>query len=228
MAVIKTAPIVATIRGPVGGVTFTRSRAGAVARARIKPCPSLSTAISQQRAFHSIKVDHWRRVLTNAQRLEWNAAAETVRWINKVGEEYTPSGYQLFMRQAQGRLDAPYTLPSTPVYPLKCPPPPLILTWNEVLDRIYINTPTNFLPPASGYLMRWYSPANPVTHYHVAGPWTYAGIWTFAKDLPFEQFIRIADWVRRPSRFYLRLRTLITRYTQSDPVVFAISLPPEP
>lgn len=228
MAIILTSSIVGEIRNKVGGVVFSRSRSGATVRACVKPTASHTAAISQQRAHHSIKAAFWRDGLTNAQRLVWNTAAETVQWTNHLGQEYTPTGFHLFIRQAQGRLDAPAGFPVAPVYPLKMPPPALVLTWNEADDRIYVNTPTNFLPPANGYFMRWYSPENPKTHYHVAGRWHYAGIWTFTQGVPFQQLIRIADWKTRPTRFYLRLRACLQRYTQSDPITLGISLPPEP
>lgn len=228
MAVIKTAPVVSSIRGSVGGVTFTRSRAGAVARARIKPCGSFTAPQMKQRAMHTQKIYAWRNRLSDANRLEWNTAAGTVRWINKIGEEYTPSGYQLFMRQAQDRHDHPFPAPLVPVYPLKCPQCPLILTWNEANDRIYIDTPTNLILPVDGWFLVWYSGPYLETHYHAPTSWTFKGIWIFLEGLPFQQWFTSYYYKTRPSRFFVKIRTTIGRWTMSDPQIFGFSVPPEP
>lgn len=228
MAIVKPAPIISDLRGSIGGVVFTRSRAGAVARRRVKPTPSSSAPLARHKAFHSIKVDHWRRVLTNAQRLEWNTTAETVRWTNRLGDQYTPSGYQLFMRQAHNMPDSPYPLPSVPPAVLKSPLPPLVLSWYEPTDVIFFNTQTNFIPGATVGLIYWQTSCLPPSHYYVHGPWTFIGTRTITQGLPFEYWAPLLEPIIRPCRVYFRFQAALLRHTQSDPIILGISVPPWP
>lgn len=228
MAIFTSSSIVSNIRGSIGGVVFTRSRAGAVARSRVKPTFAVTTALAQQRAIHSVKVAYWRDTLTNARRLVWNTAAANVRWVNALGEEYSPSGFQLFLRQAQQAPSLSTTFPLAPVYPLKTPQLPLLLSWDEPTDRVYLDTPTNVLPAANGYLSIWRTIALPPTYYHVSGPWLWRLTASYTAGNPISGFIFTGPYERRPARMYFRIRTATARFTRSDPYILGISIPPIP
>lgn len=228
MAIIRTAALLADIRGSVAGVTFTRSRAGAVARARRKPCEATTAVLSQQRALWSVKVDHWRRVLTNANRLQWNTIAGYARPKNKLGQEYTPTGFQLFMALTQPTPGDPHPFRAVPYPPYVTPAFPLILTWNEATNRIDVETSLNFVPPYDGYLHVWYSKSTPPSHYYFSGAWTWSHKRGYATGVPMDFRLINEPPAYRPCRMFAKIRTFRHWYTPSAAMIYSISIPPEP
>lgn len=95
---VKPGPLIADARGSIAGCTFTRARAGAVVRVRVKARDPSSNAQNLHRAQTSVLFNHWSQLLTNAERLAWNTlgAASTLR--NRLGDRYAPTGQQLFFR----------------------------------------------------------------------------------------------------------------------------------
>jgi len=228
MAIITPGVIVSDIRGSVGGATFTRSLAGNVIRARVRPTRNPTANQVRTTADHAIKVRHWRNELTDANRVLWNIAALSVQWRNSLGVQYAPSGFQLFMRQATPIPGSPFALPTVPPTLLKSPSLPLYLFWHEALDRIYLGSFAGSEPPADGYLTIWHSLAMPPTWYHHGGPSVYLGIRSFSSGVLFSAYFPSAVPAYRPCRLWFRVVTSLTRYTQSDPVTLSISIPPEP
>lgn len=86
---------VAEIRGSIGGTTFSRTRAGAIARNRTKPVNTPSAVRAAVRTVFGMVSKLWRD-LTDAQRTNWNTTAVSWPQVNKMGETYTPSGQALF------------------------------------------------------------------------------------------------------------------------------------
>lgn len=228
MALIRTSAIVGQIRNSVAGVTFTRCGAGAVVRSRVRPTRNPTQNQVRTTAIHSIKSAFWRTGLSEANRIEWNTAALAVRWTNALGDDYTPSGFQLFMRQSSPIPHQPAAFPTVPVQPLKTPSPPVYLWWNEANDHIYIRTWTNQPPPANGWLTIWHSKTLPPTWYHHGGPTIYTGIRTFTTGVMVNHPITSADPIFRPCRVWFRILASLTRYTQSQPLLLSISIPPAP
>lgn len=228
MAIFKSSAVVSDLRNSIGGSTFTRSIAGGVIRARVRPTHTATHLQNYARTNHTIKIRHWRVVLTDANRLAWNTKALTVRWTNALGEDYSPTGFALFMRQASGIPYYRFTLPTLPGSPLKTPPPPVYLFWNEINDHIYILTFPNQPAPANGWLSIWHSQTLPPTWYHHGGPSIWAGIRTFATGVHVSHPLLSADPTFRPARVWVRLQASLTRYTQSVPITLSISIPPAP
>lgn len=97
---LKFGGIVTEGRGSVGGVTFSRNRSGAYARKRTKPVDPSSPAQNDQRTRLSSGVTQWR-ALDEGERRAFNAKALTTPFTNRLGEQFNPSGMNLFMRGAQ-------------------------------------------------------------------------------------------------------------------------------
>ena len=94
---------VSQIRGSIAGTTFSRNRAGAIARGRTKPINPGTIRQSEVRASFGSASTAWGG-LTSAQIAEWDAYASLMKRINKLGEEYTPKGRQIFMEVTQNLL----------------------------------------------------------------------------------------------------------------------------
>lgn len=100
MALIKPSPLVNDIRGSVGGVTFGRNSAGMFARAKVTPVNPDSPRQIDIRAKFGIATIGWRSTLNQTQRDAWNLLGTTTFFKNALGDDYNPSGIQLFIRSS--------------------------------------------------------------------------------------------------------------------------------
>jgi len=98
MALIRLGPLVADIRGSIGGSTFARGYAGNYIRNRTKPVYPGSSKQSQRTALMSTLVGLWQGTLTDAQRVAWNDLAKATTLRNALGMDYHPSGFNLYAR----------------------------------------------------------------------------------------------------------------------------------
>lgn len=96
MAVIKFGGPVADARGSVAGNTYSRNKAGAYIRNRTKPVNPDTTLQQNVRNMFSSISSGWRS-LTDEQRASWNLAGSGFEQLNKLGDTYVPSGFQLYM-----------------------------------------------------------------------------------------------------------------------------------
>jgi len=103
MALVRFGQGVAEIIGSIGGTTFSRTKAGAIARNRTKPVNPNSDEQSFVRSNFQQAVDMFR-TLDFATITEWNEFAQTQSRQNALGESYVPSGKQLFMQAALNQL----------------------------------------------------------------------------------------------------------------------------
>lgn len=98
MANIRFGPLVSEVRGSIGGTTFLRTGAGPAARQRIKPVVTVSATQGVAKVTLSALVQRWSLSLDEAQRDGWRSLASTTQLINSLGEPYTPTGLQLYVR----------------------------------------------------------------------------------------------------------------------------------
>lgn len=228
MALLKLGAIATDIRGSVGGVTFTRSRTGAVARARVTPTASASPIASFERARHSVAVNHWRTVLTDAQRIVWNDAATTLRIPNKLGDLFSPSGFMLFMRSV-GQL-GPFgvPLPTVPPDPLVSPPFPFEVVWTGIPNPWFLQSLPNSSPAHSGLFLYWYAIDRPASQYYPRGPWTLAGFFGYTATIAVGTSLSAPNPRFRPSRRAFRFRFFNTAAGPSSIIIRDVFIPPAP
>ncbi len=106
MAIVKYGAGVIDMRGSIGGTTYSRNRAGAIARARTKPInPSTEFQQIVRNILQSV-VNAWSEVLTAAQRTAWNDYATAVPWLNALGEAMLLTGYNMYCRSNIARIQA--------------------------------------------------------------------------------------------------------------------------
>lgn len=95
MANVKLGIGISRISGSVGGHQFGQNKTGPVmgnTRKRINRPSSDNGSVKS--LFHSI-ASQWR-ALSDMQRAGWNEQTVNYPLVNRLGENYTPSGYQLF------------------------------------------------------------------------------------------------------------------------------------
>lgn len=98
MANIAYSDLLEGIRGHVGSSVFSRARSGPTVRRRNTPCarpfglrPTRNTALA---GYASL----WLSDLTPQERADWNTLAGNTTFTNSLGQEYHPTGQQLYIR----------------------------------------------------------------------------------------------------------------------------------
>lgn len=87
---------IADARGSVNGTVYSRGVGGLYMKTRVKPLNPQTAKQSVVRNQLAALAAAWRS-LTEAQRAAWTAQTGNYPATNRVGEVYTPSGYQLYM-----------------------------------------------------------------------------------------------------------------------------------
>jgi len=122
MARIIFGPLVTSVKGSIGGVTFQGNTSGQIIRRR--PQLSKSSTVKQTASHVSLSsfLYEWQNI-TEAQRDEWNDFATAWTKINKFGQTKTLTGFNWFfsvnwwrVELSQAILSSPpaHTLPSSP------------------------------------------------------------------------------------------------------------------
>jgi len=84
--------------GSIGGTTFTRnSFSSLICRARSMPVNPGTNQQGNIRSAFTNAVTVWESLLTDSERSDWTNWAHTLTLKNRLGEDYTPSGRQMFI-----------------------------------------------------------------------------------------------------------------------------------
>lgn len=89
---------VTDMRGSISGNTYTRTKAGAMTRARVKPTNPQSEAQLEQRSILTELSTYWAQTLTQAQRDGWNEFGVAFPSTNKLGAVINLAGFNAFQR----------------------------------------------------------------------------------------------------------------------------------
>ena len=87
---------IADARGSVNGTVYSRGIGGLYMKNRVKPINPQSSAQTAVRSQLATLASSWRG-LTDEQRSAWKEIVSNYPAVNRVGESYVPSGYQLYM-----------------------------------------------------------------------------------------------------------------------------------
>lgn len=209
MAVIKTGPIVADIRGSVGHETFARNQGGPYVRARSSPtgeptdeqlaCQATMTALSPL----------WSAQLSEQQRTAWRAYAHEHPRPNRWGENTITNGYARFIRLNFTRyhIDTALAFPDAPLAP-PIHPPTFTFTAEDAGDTVTIDL--GFPRYGGGiknlqlfaYLGRQ---VNPGVNFY-ARPWQYIGTNRFNTKWQFEPWSEDSPWpLTEGKKVFLRM-----------------------
>ena len=95
MSKIKWGAIVVDGRGKLGGHVFTKTKSGATMRTKVTPVNPQSSAQAAARSRLGGNSQAWA-ALNEEQRVSWNALAAETSKTNIFGDQYFPSGKNLF------------------------------------------------------------------------------------------------------------------------------------
>ena len=95
MSKIKWGAIVVDGRGKLGGHVFTKTRSGATMRTKVTPVNPQSPAQAAARSRLGSQSQAWRG-LTEEERIAWNDLAARTSKTNIFGDQYFPTGKNLF------------------------------------------------------------------------------------------------------------------------------------
>jgi len=179
MAVIKTGPIVADIRGSISDVTFARNQGGLYTRHRAGPTDPPTPDQLKTTATLIFLSRYWSTDLTAQQRSDWRAYAAQHPRPDRWGIPRLTSGYNRFiahnarLHRITGVVYAPHA-PSTP--PLSAPQ----LSIAEALATGWVTidlTLPAYRPPTETCAVQAYfgRPVSPGVNFY-AYPWSYAGV----------------------------------------------------
>lgn len=104
MAIVKGPALSIQASGNLGPICFSRWRGLAIARdVWTGTVPNTTKQVIQQ-GYLTTAAQAWGGTLTAAERQTWNDRAETILWRDRMGDQYIPTGYQLFMKWNVRRL----------------------------------------------------------------------------------------------------------------------------
>ncbi len=92
------------VSGSIGGITYARNRGGLYTRARAIPVNPNSTDQQIVRANFAFLVDQWTNTLTDTQRAAWTTYAENTPVTDRLGDQITLTGQQMYLRNNSIRL----------------------------------------------------------------------------------------------------------------------------
>lgn len=95
MASVKFGSLITGAAGKVGGQILQRGRTGSQLRNLSQPVRVRSSASSIIQQNFSSTSSKWKSI-TNTQRTSWNDLAATLTRLNKWGDTYVPTGFQIF------------------------------------------------------------------------------------------------------------------------------------
>lgn len=98
MALIKYIAPAAEISGTIGGVTYARVRGKFVARTWRAPVNRRTDLQLNQRLLVANASKVWFETLSQLNRDGWDTYAATVTFVDSLGDNYTLTGYNMFMR----------------------------------------------------------------------------------------------------------------------------------
>lgn len=80
------------------GTVFSRSRSGQVARARAKPSHAHTSRREIRKGSICRSGKRWLDSLSAGQRSAWSTLGASTTWTNPIGNNYNPSGFNLYVR----------------------------------------------------------------------------------------------------------------------------------
>lgn len=174
MAIVKYAAPVDEVAGSIGGTVFQRGPYGHTARIRAKPVHKRTPASARQTSLVSIYSWAWYSQLNQGQRDAWDARAAATTWVNSLGENYSPSGQNAYIRSnivAQSARFAPVTDPPALLDEVD---PGFTMDYNAPQQCRITNYGTLAAPP-NGRVITWRGgPAVPSSH-TFRGSWVWSG-----------------------------------------------------
>lgn len=98
MAIIAYGPLATEVRGSIGGTTFSKNRFAKIVRAKVSPVHRPTTKRTAYKTRFSSTVYRYLNTITPEQRAAWETLGDNTTFINALGQEYHPTGNNLYLR----------------------------------------------------------------------------------------------------------------------------------
>jgi len=180
MALIKYGGGIIQQSGSMAGNTYARNRFGNYVRARTKPINPKSSRQSAARINMMYLAEQWRETpMTNEIREGWEIYAQSVSWLNKLGEAVKLTGFNMFMRANAALLTCGGAIvtaaPTDLGLPTADPTFAFVADVSEQELQITFDDTAAWCDLDLAYLMvEMGVPQNPTRNFF-GGPWRYAG-----------------------------------------------------
>jgi len=181
MALVKYGGGIVQMSGSIAGSVHARNRFGNYTRARTKPVNPKSSRQTGARTVIMFLAEQWRESpMTDAIRTAWQTYADSVSWQNKLGENVSLTGFNMFMRGNAARLRAGLTLVTEAPTDLGLPAgDPVLAVSASAATQLVTVTFDDTLPwcdeDGAGMLLDMGLPQNPTRNFF-GGPWRYASV----------------------------------------------------
>lgn len=96
MAAVKYGMFITEMKGKIGGTVLQGGRSGGQVHNLGRPPRSTSNITGIANNALAVAVAQWR-IFSETEREDWRTLAATVTLLNRFGDSYTPTGYQLFL-----------------------------------------------------------------------------------------------------------------------------------
>ncbi|MBA7580373.1 hypothetical protein ES708_22264 [subsurface metagenome] len=227
MAIIKLGPVVSDARGSVGGTVFSRNAAGAYMKQRTTPTwPGKPKQINITTLLSTV-IDDWKTALSTPERDAWNSLAAVTSLPNKLGEQFSPSGWNLFMK-ANMMLDLTGQDHITAAPVAAIAPAPQLTIVHSPGTGLRVVAIGNWDTSPSGKILY---------HDHLNGPLSvnyYKGPYTYTISVEFSAFdtlplaLRSSSPLIGTSRAHMRLRAVHADGMASHPAYYSVDVGPVP
>lgn len=179
-ALIKYGGGIVQMSGSVAGNTHARNRFGNYMRARTKPVNPKSARQMGARIAVMAMAEQWRESpMTDAFRTAWQTYANSVSWLNKLGETVTLTGFNMFIRgqTALLRVGAANVWPGPTDLGLPGADEDFAVTASVAANKLSVSfeDDVGWCDEDGAYLaVDMGVPQNPTRNFF-AGPWRFAG-----------------------------------------------------
>lgn len=201
--ICKFGPIVSDARGKLGGTVFSRCRSGAFARKLTIPVFNQTNLRSAWNANMGYIYQYWLNDIPTSDRDDWNTLGDNTTFTNALGEEYHPSGWNLFLRT--NSLADYYGLAFAALAPGNANQAHFEVTyaWNEGNQWILATRAAG--PPLNSHYIFHSSVALPQTIHYCQGPYIWSDAIAYG-DLGVGQLIAPAGTYKTGDRVFIRDR----------------------
>jgi len=226
MAIVTYGGGVTEFRGAIGGLVFSRNKSATYVRERAKPVNTRSDAQQQHAQRLAAYSDAWTIELTQGERDAWIAKAAATVWVNRLGENYNPSGINLYVR-AQTLKAIAHGSRWDPA-PAVVDEGPYVFTMAFVEGvGIRITGVGGLSNVPAGTLLTWYSRDQSLGRSTFQGPFTFLSRYAITADPPPFTWIACADLVRE-RRYFFRFRVIRNGNTVGLPNFNDVAVPVAP
>lgn len=153
MALIALGSVATEIRGSIGGVTYSRNKGGAYARARVAPINRKTPAQTLVRANFAANAKAWSGTLTSAERAAWTAFAAANPLVNILGASIIVSGLAMLLKlnQVLSQIGEPNIVSPPPDLAVDAMAAPTSVTATHSAQTVVVNTAAQTVDAGASY-----------------------------------------------------------------------------